>query len=350
MKRLVLSSAILLVIPCVVSAIPNPAAVYCVEQGYRYEIRTDDEGNQYGVCISPDGTECMGWEYYRKCMLDGEGCETSDCNCNLPCKELPCKKAGEGVLVSECCEGLIQIFPTYIYDANCNFTGIVGWIPICSDCGNGICESWESKCNCPQDCNCLDIDYDGVNDCADNCPDDYNPYQADNDTDGIGDECDPTPDKYCPSTFAECTTDNDCHTTGCGGEICASISEEIFSPCLWETCTSETIKCGCFEGKCQWGVIDADDDRIPDAEDNCPYDYNPNQIDSDGDGTGNACDEDCPNLDGINPVGLVDFSILAYNWQVNQSNLLGDLNFDDVVDVNDLAVFALYWLSECYEE
>lgn len=45
--------------------LPNPASVYCEEQGYRVEMRTDDEGNQYGVCIFPDGSECDEWAFYR---------------------------------------------------------------------------------------------------------------------------------------------------------------------------------------------------------------------------------------------------------------------------------------------
>ncbi len=44
---------------------PNPAAVYCKDQGYEYEIRTDENGGQYGVCIFPDGSECDEWAYYE---------------------------------------------------------------------------------------------------------------------------------------------------------------------------------------------------------------------------------------------------------------------------------------------
>ncbi|RME84627.1 MAG: DUF333 domain-containing protein [Caldilineae bacterium] len=43
---------------------PNPASQYCEEQGYTLEIRTDDSGAQYGVCIFPDGSECEEWAYY----------------------------------------------------------------------------------------------------------------------------------------------------------------------------------------------------------------------------------------------------------------------------------------------
>ena len=52
--------------------LPNPASVYCVEQGYRSEIRTADDGSQAGYCIFPDGSECEEWVYYRgECGLSG---------------------------------------------------------------------------------------------------------------------------------------------------------------------------------------------------------------------------------------------------------------------------------------
>ena len=45
--------------------IANPAAVYCQERGYRYEIRTASDGSQGGVCVFTDGSECEGWAYFR---------------------------------------------------------------------------------------------------------------------------------------------------------------------------------------------------------------------------------------------------------------------------------------------
>lgn len=48
---------------------PNPASVYCTEQGGAVEIRTDAAGAQYGVCRFPDGSECDEWAYFRgKCV------------------------------------------------------------------------------------------------------------------------------------------------------------------------------------------------------------------------------------------------------------------------------------------
>lgn len=47
---------------------PNPAAVWCEENGYGYEIRKDADGNEYGVCIFENGTEMDAWEAYRAAM------------------------------------------------------------------------------------------------------------------------------------------------------------------------------------------------------------------------------------------------------------------------------------------
>ena len=43
----------------------NPASVFCEEQGGSVEIETDDEGNQTGICVLPDGSRVDEWEYYR---------------------------------------------------------------------------------------------------------------------------------------------------------------------------------------------------------------------------------------------------------------------------------------------
>ena len=43
----------------------NPASVHCEEQGYTLEMRTDENGGQYGVCVFPDGSECEEWAFYR---------------------------------------------------------------------------------------------------------------------------------------------------------------------------------------------------------------------------------------------------------------------------------------------
>lgn len=45
--------------------LPNPASVYCTEQGGVLEMRTDADGGQYGVCLFNDGSECEEWAFFR---------------------------------------------------------------------------------------------------------------------------------------------------------------------------------------------------------------------------------------------------------------------------------------------
>ncbi len=81
MKTPTLMFAAILAIPSLASAIPNPAAQFCVNCGYKSQIRTDPQGGQYGVCVFPDGSECDEWDYFRKCHL----AQCGDCNCPWPC-------------------------------------------------------------------------------------------------------------------------------------------------------------------------------------------------------------------------------------------------------------------------
>lgn len=45
----------------------NPAAIYCEEQGFRYEISTDLDGSQCGQCIFSDalGDACNAWQFFH---------------------------------------------------------------------------------------------------------------------------------------------------------------------------------------------------------------------------------------------------------------------------------------------
>jgi hypothetical protein len=91
-----------------------------------------------------------------------------------------------------------------------------------------------------------DLDNDNIPDSFDNCPSVPNPDQLDSDSDGVGDACD-----SCPS-------DSNKITPGI---------------------------CGC-------GIADTDSDTdgIANCNDNCPNTYNPDQLDGNGNGIGDACD------------------------------------------------------------
>ena len=44
---------------------PNPASVYCEQNGNKLEIQTASDGSQSGVCIFSDGNTCDEWDYFR---------------------------------------------------------------------------------------------------------------------------------------------------------------------------------------------------------------------------------------------------------------------------------------------
>jgi putative hemolysin len=44
---------------------PNPASVYCEQNGNTLEIQTAADGSQSGVCVFPDGSTCDEWAYFR---------------------------------------------------------------------------------------------------------------------------------------------------------------------------------------------------------------------------------------------------------------------------------------------
>ena len=46
------------------SQLPNPASLYCEEQGGNLEIRTSEDGSQSGYCIF-ENSECEEWAFYK---------------------------------------------------------------------------------------------------------------------------------------------------------------------------------------------------------------------------------------------------------------------------------------------
>ncbi len=43
----------------------NPAAVYAIKKGKEYRIKTDKQGNKYGVVVLRSGREVDAWDYYK---------------------------------------------------------------------------------------------------------------------------------------------------------------------------------------------------------------------------------------------------------------------------------------------
>ncbi len=118
---------------------------------------------------------------------------------------------------------------------------------------------------------------DGVPDVIDNCPNHYNPTQADSNGNGVGDACevlvdtdaDTIPDVQdnCPTVANTSQTDTDGDGVGDACDNCITVANA--------------------------NQADTDGDGVGDACDNCAVTVNTSQLDTDSDGKGDVCDN-CP--------------------------------------------------------
>jgi putative hemolysin len=74
-----LAAAIVLIVtacspktPTSSAGIPNPASVFCEENGGTLDLRSDAAGNVQGICVFLDGSECDEWAYYREECKPGD--------------------------------------------------------------------------------------------------------------------------------------------------------------------------------------------------------------------------------------------------------------------------------------
>jgi YVTN family beta-propeller protein len=148
-----------------------------------------------------------------------------------------------------------------------------------------------------------DADLDGVLDIDDNCGAIFNTDQADLDGDGEGDVCDDDID---------------------GDGVVNADDAFPFDP-------NESA--------------DSDEDTIPDGADNCPADFNPEQTDTDGDGTGDECDSD---IDGDGLANDADNCPTMANADQADGDGDGIGDICDLLDTSPIppATFRVYGQAE----
>ena len=137
-----------------------------------------------------------------------------------------------------------------------------------------------------------DLDGDTVPNASDNCPATANSDQADSDDDGLGDACEVDTDNdgvedgndNCPAVPNNDQLDTD--EDGLGN-ACDSDDDGDSIPDADEPAKGTNPL-----------LADTDDDGSNDAVDNCPLEPNADQANTDGDNRGNACDTDDDN-DGL---------------------------------------------------
>ncbi len=54
------------------AGLPNPASVFCEQNGGKLDLRTDSSGGVAGICVFPDGSECDEWAYFRSECKPGD--------------------------------------------------------------------------------------------------------------------------------------------------------------------------------------------------------------------------------------------------------------------------------------
>jgi len=129
-----------------------------------------------------------------------------------------------------------------------------------------------------------DQDRDGIIDSVDNCPLSPNPDQLDLDDDGIGNPCDPDVD----GDGLDYTQDLDDFNRF----VCFDGDNDQCDDC--SSGTFDNLKDGPDnddDGLCDIGDPDDDNDLFPDIIDNCPLIANVDQLDSDMNGLGDACED-----------------------------------------------------------
>jgi hypothetical protein len=129
-----------------------------------------------------------------------------------------------------------------------------------------------------------DTDGDGVANGLDNCPEDDNPTQSNVDGDPTGDACDDDIDGDGVPNDGD--GDGLVGVTPCSGAggSCDDNCLDVANPMQTDT-NGDGIGDACQQE-------DADDDGTDDWRDNCVGASNPSQADLDGDGRGDACDDD----------------------------------------------------------
>jgi len=277
--------------------------------------------------------------------------------CEYPVSGYDC----DGVCLYDCDnDGVCDWTPNHCYDMEGNqiLTDVIDNLTL-EEGSDGLLDCWSFINIDPID-NCLplyeiyllsqdiinNITFDSIPDGVPDCLEDfdyqeyYNPLQTDVDGDGIGNACDDSDsttqlgcmdDAACNYDFWADTPCEDC-CVFCYLDDCENYPTTYF---VSEDGSYVNGPYDCV-GSCADlnldGVSDdIDDDDICDMVDNCPNFWNPGQIDTDGDGLGDACEES----------SLISYGGLHYTIYPNPFSDYTVINFNNLQSSVKLEIFKL---------
>ena len=288
------------------------------------------------TCIKCGDGICGNGENWCTCIEDCPRPEEIPCTENSQCGQDGCQQGASicHELRFNCIEGECSFSDTAYVNKSCNrYYGDPSYPEDqCVDsCGDGICHWPEVRSWCPEDCDCEDIDSDYICNWKDNCPETPNSFAAGTCSKGT-------------NAGSPCTVAGE-NETACGtGGFCSMDQEDADNDLIGDVCDI----CTDYDRDDYGG-----DPEFPlntcYGEDNCPNDYNPDQLDTyppGGNEIGDACecegDFDCSG--GVDAADvttfLTDFGRSPFsNPCTDVPKCKGDFNCDLNVDAADVTVF-----------
>ncbi len=129
----------------------------CPENFCNKTVKCNSRESEIGCMMTCDPKECVEISA-QNCPLERclvlPGCGKEEvCFPKIEREETECGEldySGE----KECCEGFVKRCGVEFLDGSCDMEGKYSMYnaPLCLPCGNNVCNQFENRCNCPEDC------------------------------------------------------------------------------------------------------------------------------------------------------------------------------------------------------